>query len=173
MTALRTVTREHHRDWVSSFMMLCQAFTAADLSCCLFLSISAFSFVISKWMHARSVWDHEIDLAFQNNPLFFTFKISWVAFSVCFGPLSIYTMNCRPINFAAFDWIWAESISLYTSELIRLFLSSVTSSIKTQCHWKPWHHTMFHRLCCVLWIMSCSKPSPYFFSSCHSGTGWS
>ncbi len=23
--------------------------------------------------------------------------------------------------------------------------------------------TMFHRWCCELWIMSCSKPSPYFF----------
>ncbi len=23
--------------------------------------------------------------------------------------------------------------------------------------------TMFHRLCCILWIMSCSKPSPYLF----------
>ncbi len=24
-------------------------------------------------------------------------------------------------------------------------------------------YTMFHRWCCMLWIMSCSKPSPYFF----------
>ncbi len=29
---------------------------------------------------------------------------------------------------------------------------------------RPSHRsTMFHRWCCVLWIMSCSKPSPYFF----------
>ncbi len=40
----------------------------------------------------------------------------------------------------------------------------------TQCHWKPFMlitshcSTMFHRWCCLLWIMSCSKPSPYFFS---------
>ncbi len=35
----------------------------------------------------------------------------------------------------------------------------------TRCHWKPcmlWS-TMFHRWTCMLWIMSCSKPSPYFF----------
>ncbi len=35
------------------------------------------------------------------------------------------------INFAAFGWNWADSISLYTSELIRLLLSSVSSSINT------------------------------------------
>ncbi len=39
----------------------------------------------------------------------------------------------------------------------------------TQCHWKPYTlmpshcSTMFHRWCCMLWIMSWSKPSPYFF----------
>ncbi len=27
----------------------------------------------------------------------------------------------------------------------------------------PSRSTMFHRWCCMLWIMSCSKPSPYFF----------
>ncbi len=32
--------------------------------------------------------------------------------------------------------------------------------------------TMGHRWCCVLWIMSCSKPSPGFFLH-HSGTGFS
>ncbi len=37
------------RDWVSSFMMLCQAFTAADFSYCLFVGLSAFSFVFSEW----------------------------------------------------------------------------------------------------------------------------
>ncbi len=40
-------------------------------------------------------------------------------------------MKRRPINFAPFDWIWAESISLYTSEFFQLLLSSVTSSINT------------------------------------------
>ncbi len=27
----------------------------------------------------------------------------------------------------------------------------------------PSHHTMFHRLCFILWIMRCSKPSLYYF----------
>ncbi len=30
-------------------------------------------------------------------------------FAVCFGSSSINTMKRRPINFAPFDWIWAES----------------------------------------------------------------
>ncbi len=37
-------------------------------------------------------------------------------------------MKRRPINFG---WIWAESISMYTSEFIRLLLTSVTSSLNT------------------------------------------
>ncbi len=62
---------------------------------------------------------------------FFTFKNSWVTFAVCFGSASVCTMKHRPIDFAAFDWIWSDSISLYTSELFWLLLSSVTSSINT------------------------------------------
>ncbi len=80
MTALSLELMNITRDWVSSFVMLCQAFTAADFSCRIF---------------------H-----------FFTFKNSRVAFAVCFG---------------SFDWICAESISLYTSEFFWLLLSSVTS----------------------------------------------
>ncbi len=64
--------------------------------------------------------------------------------------------------------------SLSTSEFIRLLLSSVTSSINTSnpvpleamnAHTITLlqYSTMFHRWCCMLWNMSCSKPSPYFF----------
>ncbi len=67
----------------------------------------------------------------QNITLFFTFKYSWVAFAVCFGSSSIWTMKQCPISFSPFGWIWADSISLYTSELIRLLLSSVSSSLNT------------------------------------------
>ncbi len=37
------------KDWVSFFVILCQAFTAADFSCCLFVGLFASSFVFSKW----------------------------------------------------------------------------------------------------------------------------
>ncbi len=75
----------------------------------------------------------------QNIPLF-TFKNSWFAFSVCFGSFPLVLWSAVQSNFAALDWIWAESISLYTSELIRLLLSSVhiiTKTPVTQSHWKP------------------------------------
>ncbi len=43
--------------------LLCQAFTAANFSCCLFVGFSAFSFVFSEWNAAQSGWNREIDLA--------------------------------------------------------------------------------------------------------------
>ncbi len=55
MTALSVELMDITGDWFSS-VMLCQAFTAADFSCCLFVGLSAFSFVFSKW-------NQEIDLA--------------------------------------------------------------------------------------------------------------
>ncbi len=110
--------------------MLCLTFTAADFSCCLFVGLSAFSFVFSKW-NACSIRLKSGDWLGHCKILFFTFKNSWVAFAVCFGSLSICTMKHRPINFAPFGWIWADSISLYTSEFFRLLLSSFTSSINT------------------------------------------
>ncbi len=48
MTALSLELVDITRDWVSSFVMLCQAFTAADFSYSLFVGLSAFSFVFSK-----------------------------------------------------------------------------------------------------------------------------
>ncbi len=39
MTALSVELMGITRDWVSSFVMLCQAFTAADLSYCLFVCV--------------------------------------------------------------------------------------------------------------------------------------
>ncbi len=63
---------------------------------------------------------------------------SWVDFAVCFESSFICIMKRHPINFAAFSWIWLESISLFTSEFIRLLLSSVLSSLNTSntSHWK-------------------------------------
>ncbi len=165
MTALSLELMDITRDWFSSFVMLCQAFTAADFSCCLFVGLSAF--VFSKW-NACSIGLRSGDWLVHCRIFhFFTFKNSWVAFAVCFG---FCTMKCHPINFAPFVWIWADSIFLYTSEFFRLILSSVTSSLNTnnQCHWKPCMlmpshcSTMFHRCCYMLWIMSCSKPSFWY-----------
>ncbi len=98
----------------------------------------------------------------------------WVAFAVCFGSLSTCTMKCRLINVAALDWIWADSISLYTSELIRLLLSSVSSLNTSKPEPLEAIHAHASRSCitllhvsqmmlCAFGLMSCSKPSPDFF----------
>ncbi len=76
MTALSLDLMDITRDWVSSFVMLCQAFTAADFSCCLFVGLSAISFVFSEWNAAQSGWDQKIDLAIAEYFFFFTFKNS-------------------------------------------------------------------------------------------------
>ncbi len=122
-------------------------------------------------IQSQSGWNQEIDLASAEYSTLLPWKNSWVVFAVCFGSLSTCTMRRRPINFAPYGWIWADSISLYTSEVIRLLLSSVTSSINTSNPVPPeaMHAhaitllTMFHRWCCMLWIMSCSEPSTYLF----------
>ena len=62
---------------------------------------------------------------------FFASINSWVALAVCFGSLSIPVMKLHPISLAGFGWIWADSMSLNTSQFIRLLLSCVTSSINT------------------------------------------
>lgn len=46
--------------------------------------------------------------------------------------LSIFTMKHCLISFAAFDWIWAESTALNTSQFILLLVSAVTPSINTR-----------------------------------------
>ncbi len=111
----------------------------------------------------------------HNIPLFFTFK----------GPglLLQYVLGHRPyVHWSAVQSTLlhlAESgqrvyPSLSTSEFIRLLLSSVTSSINSSnpvpleamnAHTITLlqFSTMFHRWCCMLWNMSCSMPSPYFF----------
>ena len=131
MTAWSLEPMDITKCWVSSFVMLCQAFTAAVFSCCLFVGLSAFSFVFSKW-NACSIGLRSGDwLGHCRIFHFFALKNSWVAYAVCFGSLSICIVKRHPINFAEFVWIWADRISLNTSEFIRLLLSSVTSSINT------------------------------------------
>ncbi len=165
MTALSLELMDITRDCVSWFVMLCQAFTATDFSCCLFVGLSAFSSVFRKWNKCR-----RLTWPLQNIPLF---HLQRVAFAVCFWYVlkPIGFMKRRPINFAAFGWIWAESTSLYTSELIRLLLSSVTSSVNTSntVPLEPAHTiTLLHHVSQMKYASDHE-----LFSSCPSGTGWS
>ncbi len=149
-------------------MLLCWAFTAADFSYCLFVGLFTFNFVFSKW--------NACSIGLKSGNWLGRCRIFHFLPTKTLGLLLLYVLGHRPfvlwstINFAPFDWIWADSISLYTSEFFRLLLSSVTSSLNTsdsvplEAMLMPSHcSTMFHRWCCVLWIMSYSKPSPYFF----------
>ncbi len=141
----------------------------------------AFSFVFSKW-NACSIGLRSGDWLGHCKILqFFIFKNSWVAFAVCFESSSICTMKRRPIKFAAFDWIWAVSIALYTSEFIQLLLSSVTSSLNTSdpvplVAMHAHAITLLHHVSqMMLYALDHELFQAFFilFSSRHSGTGWS
>ncbi len=119
--------------------MLCEAFTAADFSCCLF---AVLSFVFSEW-NAWSIGLRPGDwLGHCRTFHFFTFKTPGLLllYVLDHRPFVLWRKNTQstkqsksPINFAPFDWIWAESISLYTSELFRLLLSSpIGKKIKSE-----------------------------------------
>ncbi len=92
------------RDWVSSFVVVCQAFTAADFSCCLFVGPSVFSFVFSK-LNACSIglksgdW-HGHCRIFH----FFTFKNSWVVF-FCMFWLIVHPYYEVPCNQLWCNWL--------------------------------------------------------------------
>ncbi len=165
---LRTVLSLN--SWTSAetgffFVML---FTAADFSWCLFVARSVFSFVFSEWNTAQSGLDQEIHSAI-------TFRNSWIAFAVCVGHCSFVLWSTTQSTLLH-CWTWAESISLYTSELIRLLLSSVSSSLNTvtQSHWS--HAFMRHTAPCFTDDASDYELFRAFstlFSSLFSGTGWS
>ena len=108
MTAWSLELMDITRRWISSFLLLCQAFTAVVFSCCwAFLSGSG------DWL--------------ENIPLLCINK-----FLGCFGCMFwVIVHPCYETPPDRFGWIWADSMSLNTSQFIRLLLSCVTSSINT------------------------------------------
>ncbi len=110
------------RDWVSSFVMLCQAFTAADFSCCLWVFLPLVLSSTSEIMlRLRSGWDQEIDLAIAEYSSFYLQKLL-DCFCCMFWVIVHLYYEAASINFAAFGWIWAASIysTLNISEFIQL-----------------------------------------------------
>ena len=107
--------------------MSCQTFTAAAFSCGLFVDLSAFGFVFSRWK-ACSNW-----LRRWRNVHFFPFKNSWVSFALCFGSLFICLTS-----FAATDWMWAESIDLYASDMP---INKHSWAHSLGSHTPPYHNT--------------------------------
>ena len=123
--------------WMSP---ICQIFTAATSSCCLFVGFSALSFVFINWNAALLYWG---DLDIDEYPIFLCLRKVLSGFWVVFlGSLSIFTLKSRPVGSAAFGWIQAENMALYTSDLqfILVLLSAVTLSINTNepFHWQPY-----------------------------------
>ncbi len=164
--ALSLALMDISRDWVSS--LWCFARSLLQLTsvvvcfyfCLQRVKCSSIGFRSGEWLgHCRIIH-------------LFTFKNSWVAFPVCFGSLSICTIKHRTISFVLFGWICTESITLYTSEFIRLFLSFCHIITKqpraTGSHAAHASHcsTVLHRGCCMLW--SRAVPSllhTFFFPS--------
>ena len=65
ITAWSLECKDMTKDWVSSF----KAFTAAALSCCLFIGLSAFSIYFNKWKEFPLGLDQLIDLATKAHPI--------------------------------------------------------------------------------------------------------
>ncbi len=157
MTALSLELMDLTGDWVSSFVVLFQAFTAADFSCCLFACLSSISFVFSKW-NACSIGLRSGDwLGHCGIFHLLTFKHSWVAFALCLGSLSICTMKWRPINFA-----WSSSIN--TSNRVPLEAMHAHAIPLLHHVSQMMLHALDHELFQVF---------SRLFSSRHSSTGWS
>lgn len=75
-------------------------------------------------------WDQLNDLAIEE----YRNSLPWDTFGLLLQyALGYYPFapNCCLISFSAFDWIWAKSLALYTSQFILLLQSTVTSSIHT------------------------------------------
>ncbi len=136
------------RDLVSFFVM----FTADDFSCCLFMALSAFSFVFNKWNAAQSGWVRRLTWPLQNITLFYLQKLLGCFCSMFWFIVQLYYV----------DWIWADSIFLYTSESIFCHINTKhpvpLEAMFTLSLW-----SMFHRWCLMLRIKCCSKTSAYFF----------
>ncbi len=126
-------------------------------------------------MHAQSGWDQEIDLIIAEKSTFLPSKTPGLLLLCVLG-------HCAFVL-----WSTIQSILLHLAESGQTVypytiqnssgcfcpLQCHQKTPATQCHWKPCTlmpshcSTMFHRWCCMmmmmLWIMSCSKPSPYFY----------
>ena len=138
MTAWRLEPMDITKRWVFLPVMLCQALTAAVLSCCLFAGLSASSLVLSKWK-ACSMGLRSGD--WQPN------QLCWI------------WLNVRRLNVPIYLRIYAAA-SVFRHFINKCWWPSDTGSHSCQCHYTA--STMFYRRCGVLKIMSCSKTSPYF-----------
>lgn len=83
--SLKSGTHRHNQ-MLSFLLWHALGYTGADFICCLFMDLSAFSFICSIRLRSGDWLRHLRKLQF------FAVRSSWVAFSVCFGSLSICTV---------------------------------------------------------------------------------
>lgn len=138
----------------------------------------AFGFVFSKWKVCSNEFGKGDRLGQCRTSHFFGLKKSLVPVKVCFGSLSLCTVNHHPTSFDASGWIWADYIGLYTSQVTLLLLSAVTSpSVNTREPVPQAAHVFTtYPLQKVRWYASVHEQFFLFhipFSSHHSGTRWS
>ncbi len=159
------------REWVSSLCCFSRPLLQLTSVCCLFVGLSVFSFVFSEWNAAHQVEIRELTRPLQNISLFYLQKLLGCFWCMFWVIVHLY-YEALPNQFCC---IWLNLDREYIpvhSEFIRLLLSSVLSrhhwTAVTQSHWKPRHAPastllhLFHRWCCMLWIML-FQASPYFF----------
>ncbi len=137
----------------------------------LFVFGSAFSYVFIKW-NVCSIGLRSGDWLGHCRIFHFFYLLKLLGCFCCMFWAVVHLYYEAPPN--QLCWIWLnlgrECIPIHF-RILPLLLSSVTSSLNTITlfHWKPCMlmsshcSTMFPRWCCMLWIISCFKPSPYFF----------
>ncbi len=93
---------------------VCQVFTAADFSCCLFVALSVLVLSSASEMQLNRVKIRRLTQPLQNIPLLLPSKTPGLLLLLCFGSSFICTMKRRPISFAAFELKSVQRVYLYT-----------------------------------------------------------
>ncbi len=149
--------------WVSSFVMRCQAFAAADFSCFFFfVGLSTFSL--------SSASENACLIGLRSGVLLVYCRIFHFLPSKTPGSFAIVHLYYEaPSN--QLCCIWLNLGRQYIPVHFRMLLSSVISSVNTSnpvpleamhAHVITLLHHVSQMMLCA-WIMSCSKSSPYFF----------
>ncbi len=164
MTACSLEPMDITKFWVFSLEMLCQVFTAATLSCCLFVGLSAFSLVFSNWK-ACSIGLRSGDwLGHWRIFHFFAFK----KVSSCFRSMFrvIIHLHCEAASYQ-FCSIWLNVSREYSHKDLRIY-TSISSYIINKHQWAcsidshtcPFYHTA--PPCFTLDVCFGSSAVPFF-----------
>lgn len=155
--------------------MFCQPFSTAVFSSCWFLGAFCLRFCFEQvkcmlvWIQVR--W---LTGPWQNIPLLCLKKSLRLVSKYSSGHCPSVSVKCCQKAFEVFGWFWPDNIALYTSELILLLWSAVTSSLNTK---EPVPLAALHAHCCKMRLYASDHeqffPFSMLLSSHHYGAGWS